>query len=215
MTSQSVEEYIEAIYRIGGESGTVNTCELAEHLGVAPASVTTMLGRLSRDGLVKHTPYHGITLTGTGRELAASIIRRHRLAERLLTDILGMPWERVHEAACRLEHVIDGEIEELAYKALGEPERCPHGHLLEGCEDTVLLPLSDAPIGKRVQVVKVTDESEECLRSAADVGLVPFMEVTVQSKSDERISVYVKNKSRTIPLALADCVWIHKLDKET
>ena len=91
MPSQSVEEYIEAIYRLGGEGGAVSTCDLAEQLGVAPPSVTTMIRRLSRDGLVKHVRYYGATLTEAGLKMALDTIRRHRLSERLLTDVLGIP----------------------------------------------------------------------------------------------------------------------------
>lgn len=184
MPSQSVEEYLEAIYRIGGETGTVNTCELAEMLKVAPPSVTTMLGRLSRDGLVEHTRYKGIKLTAPGREMASSMIRRHRLSERLLTDMLGMPWHKVHEAACKLEHVITGEIEEHAYEALGEPERCPHGHLLAGDEDSHLMLMVDITADSRIKIVKLAEENENFLITVAKLGLVPSAEVTVLSVTD-------------------------------
>lgn len=211
MASQSVEEYIEAIYRLGGKTGTVNTCDLAEQLGVAPPSVTTMLRRLSRDGLVRHVPYRGISLTERGLEMAASMIRRHRLSERLLTDVLGIPWDRVHAAACKLEHVITGEIEDRAYEVLGEPERCPHGHLLEGDEIHCLRVLSDVAAGESVRVVKVADDDDEFLKAAAEIGLKPCAEVGVALSDDAGLVVNVSGQTQTISHEMAALVWVASL----
>lgn len=208
MASQSVEEYIEAIYRLGGGTGNVNTCDLAEQLGVAPPSVTTMLRRLSRDGLVKHIRYRGISLTPRGLEMAASMIRRHRLSERLLTDVLGVPWERVHDAACKLEHVITGELEERAYAALGEPDRCPHGHLLQGDEDRMLMLLSDIPPGDMVGVVKLANEDEEFLKMAREIGLTPLAELVVESRTDAGLILSICGGTHTLPMELAAHVWV-------
>lgn len=208
MPSQSVEEYLEAIYRIGGETGTVNTCELAAMLGVAPPSVTTMLARLTRDGLVEHTRYKGIKLTSEGREMAASMIRRHRLSERLLTDVLGMPWHKVHDAACKLEHVMTGEIEEHAYKALGEPERCPHGQMLRGDDSESLIALSCVEPGSKVRVVKLAEENEEFLIAVEKLGLIPSAEVTVSSISDSGVRYLAAGNEHQIPIDLAGHVWV-------
>ncbi|MEN6373044.1 MAG: metal-dependent transcriptional regulator [Armatimonadota bacterium] len=212
MPSQSVEEYLEAIYRIGGETGTVNTCELATMLGVAPPSVTTMLARLTRDGLVEHTRYKGLKLTESGREMAASMIRRHRLSERLLTDVLGMPWQRVHEAACKLEHVMTGEIEERTYRALGEPERCPHGQMLNGDENEPLIALSCAKPGSKVRVVKLAEENEEFLIAVEKLGLVPSAEVTVSAISDSEICYSAAGTEHQIPIDLAQYVWVRPVE---
>ncbi|MEN6521787.1 MAG: metal-dependent transcriptional regulator [Armatimonadota bacterium] len=208
MPSQSVEEYLEAIYRIGGETGTVNTCELATMLGVAPPSVTTMLARLTRDGLVEHTRYKGIKLTQSGREMAASMIRRHRLSERLLTDVLGMPWHRVHEAACKLEHVMTGEIEERTYKALGEPERCPHGQMLKGDDDESLVALSSVEPGSKVRVVKLAEEKEEFLIAVEKLGLIPSAEVTISSIIDSEICYSIAGNEHQISIDLAGLIWV-------
>jgi DtxR family Mn-dependent transcriptional regulator len=208
VASQSVEEYLEAIYRLGGEGGMVNTCDLANLLGVAPPSVTTMLRRLSRDGLVEHILYRGISLTPRGCELAASMIRRHRLSERLLTDVLGIPWERVHDAACRLEHVITGEIEEKAYEVLGQPERCPHGHLIEGSENQYLALFSQTRPGDRAVVVKVAEDQSEFLRSAAELGLVPSAEIVVESVSDGRVALDIAGVRRTVEMDFAERIWV-------
>jgi DtxR family Mn-dependent transcriptional regulator len=208
MASESVEEYIEAIYRIGGSNGTVSTCVLAGLLGVAPPSVTTMLGRLSRDGLVKHIRYHGITLTQRGHELAAAMIRRHRLSERLLTDVFGMSWDKVHDAACKFEHVLIGEIEERAYQVLGRPKRCPHGNLLEGDEDCALILLHDAPLGELVEVIKLADESGKFLHSAGSIGLVPSTEVVVISVSNDDIHLNIAGRQHCINRELAGRIWV-------
>lgn len=208
MPSESVENYLEAIYRIGGETGTVNTCDLAEQLKVTPPSVTTMLRRLSRDGFIKHIRYRGISLTQLGFEMASSTIRRHRLSERILTDVFGIPWERVHEFAGKLEHVLTGELEEKAYEILGEPERCPHGSLLEGSEERALIPLSEAPTGEILHVVKITEECEEFLRAAAEIGLVPCADLSIDSSDKGFLALLIDGHKHTIDAGTASRVWV-------
>ncbi len=208
MASQSVEEYIEAIYRLESANGVANTCDLADQLGVAPPSVTTMIRRLSRDGLVDHVRYYGVKLTDSGREMALVIIRRHRLAERLLTDVLGIPMDRVHETACKLEHVMTGELEERAYQILGEPRRCPHGHLLTGDEDLSLTTLSEAADGDVLCVVKLTDESDEFLQAVVELGLVPGALVEVSSNDGSALSVVINEGPSSVALDIASNVWV-------
>lgn len=211
LASESVEEYIEAIYRLGGASGTVNTCELADALHVAPASVTTMLRRMSRDGLVKHLRYRGVSLTENGLEMATSTLRRHRLSERLLTDVLGMPWDKVHDAACKLEHVLTGEVEERAFQVCGEPKRCPHGNLLEGQEDQSLILLSDVAAGDRVGVVKLGDENPDFLHLVSELGLIPSTELTVNSRSEAHVTVAISGQEHLVDAALAARIWVQPL----
>lgn len=214
MASESVEEYIEAIYRLGGDESTVCTCDLAEQLSVSPPSVTTMLRRLSRDGLVTHTRYHGIRLTPQGRTMAISTLRRHRLSERLLTDVLGMSWDKVHEAACKLEHVIKGEIEEKTYEALGRPKTCPHGNPITCSEYRKdLTCLTQSHPGDRVGVVKVSDEQDDILKTAAQLGLMPAAELTVECITDEDIIINIDNCRRSLDIAVAEHIWVQMISE--
>jgi DtxR family Mn-dependent transcriptional regulator len=170
--TQGIEEYIEAIWRVT-ESGQAAAKNLAQHLGVAPPSVTGMLKRLSALGLVEYKPYGKISLSAKGRRLAAALIRRHRLSERLLTDILGLPWEKAHSEACKFEHLITGEVEQRLSARLGKIDTCPHGHPIDISAADESFPLTEARPSASVNVASITDESPEVLRYLAGLGIVP------------------------------------------
>jgi len=127
--SPTVEEYLEAIYRLGEKGEPARTSDLAEHLNVTLGTVTNTVENLEKQQLVTHEPYKGVRLTDKGQKIALDVVRRHRLSERLLTDILRLEWSKVHDAACKLEHVFAGkELSEHLEKALGNPKTCPHGN---------------------------------------------------------------------------------------
>src|SRR5215467_16121442 len=127
-----VEEYLETIYNMAMEGEVVIGARLAEKFRVAPPSVTEMLKRLVRDGYVEMDERRQVMLTSQGQELAEAVLRRHRLTERFLVDMLGMEWHRVHEEACRLEHFISGAVEQRVVAALNNPTTCPHGNPIPG-----------------------------------------------------------------------------------
>ncbi len=124
-----LEEYLEALWvlQVDEARKSVKTGELSSYLGIRPASATEVLGKLSRMGLVSYKPYYGAALTVRGLQKAAVAIRRHRLAEKLLVDVVGMPPEEVEDAACGLEHHLDGKLAERICKLLKHPKVCPHG----------------------------------------------------------------------------------------
>ena len=161
---------LEAIYRLESKTGFARTMELSRELGVVPGSITNTIENLERKGLVIHEPYKGVKLTDNGRKIASSILRRHRLAERLLTDFLHLDWSEVHDPACKLEHALSPEILKPLEKALGHPKRCPHGNpiptncggILE--EETVALTELDAKTSGII--VKITEEKAETLKTA-------------------------------------------------
>ncbi|MGE5407584.1 MAG: metal-dependent transcriptional regulator [Syntrophothermus sp.] len=131
--SQAIEDYAKAIYTIAAErQGLVQNGEVAERLGVAPATATAMLQRLAELGLVEYRPYKGVRLTLSGERVALEVIRHHRLIEAYLSEALGMPMDRVHEEAEVLEHYISEELEALIAAKLGEPSHDPHGSAIPG-----------------------------------------------------------------------------------
>ena len=138
--AESVEEYLEAIYRLEREGPGVSTSGLATQLGVAPASVSGMLRKLERDGFLELVARGEVKLTEKGLRYGQNVLRRHRLAERLLTDVLKMPLAEVHQEACMLEHAISPRVEERLMALLGSPTTCPHGNPIppppERLEDT-------------------------------------------------------------------------------
>ncbi len=130
--SATVEEYLEMIYNMNMEDEVVIGARLAEKFGVAPPTVTEMLKRLVRDGYVEMDNRRQVTLTETGNQAAEAVLRRHRLTERFLVDMLGMQWHQVHEEACRLEHFISGAVEARVITTLNNPTTCPHGNPIPG-----------------------------------------------------------------------------------
>ncbi len=131
--TEAIEDYAKAIYALAlDRPGPVLNGEVAERLGVTPATATSMLKRLDEMGLVDHTPYKGVVLTPTGEKVALEVIRHHRLIEAYLSAALGMPEDRVHEEAEVLEHYISEELELLIAEKLGEPSHDPHGTPIPG-----------------------------------------------------------------------------------
>lgn len=173
------EEYLEQIYRIDPD-GRVPFSALTKALGVTGASVTGMCRNLADKGLVNYEPRSGVTLTEEGRRQAVQLIRRHRLAERLLTDLVGLPWELAHEEACKYEHVISDQVEELLANAL--PDTCPHGNPIHG-EPSKAEPLTDFEPGGRGEVMRIEREESQMLKYLAQLGLVPGASVQVMDRA--------------------------------
>ena len=126
--SQEAEEYIEIIYKLQERNGLAKTKELSENLHVVPGSITNTIEHLESHNLVMHEPYRGVKLTKEGERRALTIIRRHRLAERFLTDILKADWSTVHADACKLEHAMSKNVTNLLEEKLEHPKFCPHGN---------------------------------------------------------------------------------------
>src|SRR5438067_12313500 len=130
--SATVEEYLEAAYNMSMEDEVVIGARLAEKFGVAPPTVTEMLKHLLRDGYITMDNKRQVTLTEAGIQADEAVLRRHRLTERFLVDMLGMQWHQVHEEACRLEHFISGAVEARGVASLNHPVTCPHGNPIPG-----------------------------------------------------------------------------------
>ncbi len=185
--SASVGDYLKAIWEIAG-SGVASTKEVAERLSIAPPSVTNMFVRLQEMGLAEYERYRGASLTGRGREEALRLVRRHRLIETFLLEHLGYSWEEVHEEAERLEHAVsDGFTERLA-EFLDHPGHDPHGGPIPTADGTLepddSFPLSEAAVGRRVRIFKVSDESSPVLDYLGERGLVPGRLLSVREVRD-------------------------------
>ena len=183
MTS-AVEDYAKAIYALEQREGAaVSTNALAARMGVTPASASAMVKRLDGLGLVSHVPYRGVQLTDSGRKVALEILRHHRLLELYLAETLGVPWDRVHDEAEVLEHVLSEELEELIAAKLGDPTHDPHGdpiptrdgRIAEGATTA----LGDLDAGARGAFVRVSDSDPEMLRYLADRGIAPGADLEV------------------------------------
>jgi DtxR family Mn-dependent transcriptional regulator len=180
--SDNVQEYLEAIHRLSQGARGVSTTGLAQQLGVKPASVTGMLRRLRGLGLISYRRYHDISLTRQGERQAHGVIRRHRLAERLLTDVLKLPLDEAHGEACRLEHALSPEVERQLAAALGSPASCPHGHPVDAAVADRTIHLLDAPSDRELTIARLEDESSEVVRYLADRKLLPGARITITQR---------------------------------
>src|SRR5579862_8727413 len=148
-----LEEYLEAIHELGEEGITVIQARLAERLGHSAPAVSEMIKRLRDEGYIQ-AKGRSLSLTDSGRAVAESVVRKHRLAERLLTDIIGLPWDKAHLEAGRWEHVISDEVEERLVEVLGHPTTCPHGNPIPGSGSvpSIVSMLSDSRQGDHVRL---------------------------------------------------------------
>jgi DtxR family transcriptional regulator, Mn-dependent transcriptional regulator len=174
--SASVQDYAKAVYALEARNGAaVSTNELAERLGVTPGSVSAMVRKLSEVGLVEHERYRGVKLTEDGRRVALEVLRHHRLLELFLAEELGMPWDRVHDEAEVLEHVLSDELERLIAERLGDPTVDPHGDPIPtvefGIEERETDSLDELTAGARGRFVRVSDSDPEMLRYLAEHGI--------------------------------------------
>jgi DtxR family Mn-dependent transcriptional regulator len=183
MVSHAIEDYLKAIYRLQQDGPAATTNAIAERVGVRAASVTSMLQHLSEHGLAQYTPYKGVYLTEKGLEAALRVIRRHRLIELYLHEKLGVPLERLHAEAERLEHAISPYLEERIDVALGRPHFDPHGDPIPSALGEMpvrdLIPLSELPPGTPGIVRHIPDDDPEQLRYVASLGLLPEATVTI------------------------------------
>ena len=210
--SRNVEEYLEAIHRLRQTPAGVSTGRLARQLDVRPASVTGMLRRLSHLGLVSYRRYRNISLTREGERRASELIRRHRLAERLLTDMLGVPLDQAHAEACRLEHAVSAAVEGRIAHALGGPEACPHGHPIDAEADDSALSLAAAPPKRPLTIARLEDESPEVVRYLAQRGLLPGARVKVNLREPlgGAVMVEVAGKRHLLGAALAATIRVRE-----
>ena len=185
-----VEEYLETIQSLTEEGTPVIQARIAERLGRSAPSVSEMLDRLAADGYLRRTG-RTIALTNQGRTVADSVIRKHRLAERLLVDIIGLPWHKAHLEAGRWEHVISDEVEDRLVELLGHPTTCPHGNPIPGARHPAIAPdpqmsLADVEPGETVRVERITEEVELDMASLAyldEHGLIPGRSARVRDRA--------------------------------
>lgn len=207
--SESVEEYVEGIFRLQKEVDRVSTGEVAIYMCVSAGSATTMIKKLAELGLVEHTPYQGIRLTDFGAKVAKQLTRAHRILEVFLVDHLELPWNDVHELACKLEHYISEDIIDRIDNKLGHPKSCPHGNPINADDPDPSIRLQDAKLG-RLKVCKVTDERMEFLQHLEDLGLKPgaIFEATGSSPIDSLIHLKIGDRVATVGKEVARHLWV-------
>ena len=189
MDSERTEEYLEAIYKEQSKGDPASTSFLARDLGVSQPAVTDMLKNLESKGLIIYKSSQGATLTEPGVERALGVIRRHRLWERFLTDVLGMKWDKVHEVACKLEHLDVPEVEERLAVILGDTDTCPHGHAIPDNKGNIkqekAVPLTRFQTLQRVNITAIDEGDSRLLAAIEKKGLKPQVIVTIRKKNED------------------------------
>jgi DtxR family Mn-dependent transcriptional regulator len=220
--SATVEEYLETVYNMNMEDEVVIGARLAEKFRVAPPTVTEMLKRLVRDGYIEMDSKRQVTLTEAGNRAAEAVLRRHRLTERFLVDMLGMQWHQVHEEACRLEHFISGAVEARVISTLNNPTTCPHGNPIPGSVANARNYLKDhkavrlSTLAHREQatilcISEVVEDEEALILYLHEKGLTPGTLLTVLTpvgEGEEQFMLQVGEREVSISKAVADKIWV-------
>jgi DtxR family Mn-dependent transcriptional regulator len=215
----AVQDYVKALYLLRAEEPlpeAVPTKALATRLGVTAASATNMLKKLDSLGLVEHVPYAGASLTDAGTKVALEMIRHHRLLETYLAEALGVPWDRVHEEAEVLEHVLSEELEERISELLGHPKADPHGHPIPAKDGSIPMGsrsrLWATADGERIEVERVSDQKSDVLRYLERVGIVPGATVEVVERCPLEGPLYVRvagsDEVHALSRELSEAVWV-------
>jgi DtxR family Mn-dependent transcriptional regulator len=200
------EEYLQTIYWLEEAGLPITGANIARAMHLSAPTVHEMVGRLELDGYVTRNDDRSLAFTDAGREHAAGVVRRHRLIERFLTDVLGIPWDEVHEEAERLEHAMSPVLEERMLAAIGDARTCPHGHpIVEGAREPGV-PLADVEEGARVRVLRFENEAEDLLHYLKDAGLHPGLEGTLAASGEDEISIESNGTRHAVTRSVAETV---------
>lgn len=182
IATERIEEYLEAIFHLLESGQELSVSLVSQKLGISPPSAFEMFQRLVEEGYLTTSGRGNYTLTQKGKAFGEKIVRRHRLLERLLVDVLKMDWGIAHDEACRLEHGMSPEMEQSLVDTLGNPETCPHGNPIPGTEKGEVgdIPLSELHSGEKGVIVRISEEEREFLRYLASLGIFPGVEIEVQ-----------------------------------
>jgi DtxR family Mn-dependent transcriptional regulator len=209
---RGVEDYLQQIKRLEEDGQRCTATVLAQTLGVSLPSASEMLKRLAEEGYLKRHKDGSIRLTEYGRPLAHVVLRRHRLVERLLTDILGMPWHEVHGEAHRLEHAISSRVEEHLAAALGFPEYCPHGHPICPVDRRQLRPLTEVDPEEQVAVAQISEIKEELLTYLDKIGIRPGRVVKVIEVAPFSGPLVIEGEEGTVTLGREVATYVQVAD---
>ena len=210
-----VEEYLETILELEESGVPAMRARLVERLGVSAPAVSETVARLEREGYLSLDEGRVIRLSTSGRDYALAVVRRHRLAERLLTDVLGVPWAEVHEEACRLEHAISPRLEKYLVERLGDPGTCPHGNPIPGsahpAKDETLTALSDVKAGDAATIRRIDEELEahpDHMQTLESNKLLPGQKLQVSKVSGDVTTVTVDGVEVAVIDAIATKVYV-------
>ena len=200
------EEYLQILYWLHEAGLPMTAANVARAMQLSAPTVHEMIGRLERDGYITRAADKTIAFTPTGQENAETIVSRHRLIERFLTDVLGIPWHEVHEEAERLEHAMSPVLEQRMRAAIGSAKTCPHGHPIKAGTRVEGVPLADVDVGAKVQVLRFENEAEDLLIYLREAGLDPGQEGVVVTNDDEEVAFESAGARHAVTKSVAETV---------
>ena len=183
------EEYLQTLFWLQEAKLPMTGANVARAMRLSAPTVHEMIGRLERDGYITRADDKAISFTDSGLDHAEGVVRRHRLIERFLTDVLGIPWDEVHEEAERLEHAMSPVLEERMLAAIGDAKTCPHGHPIVGGARLEGVPLADVAEGASVTILRLENEAEDLLHYLKAAGIEPGMKGTLTATSQDEVTV--------------------------
>jgi DtxR family transcriptional regulator, Mn-dependent transcriptional regulator len=200
------EEYLETLFWLYEAGLPMTGANMARAMQLSAPTVHEMLGRLERDGYVVRNAERAIDFTDSGREHAETIVSRHRMIERFLTDVVGVPWDDVHEEAEHLEHAMTPRFEAYVRTSVGDAKTCPHGHPIEVGARISGVPLADCQPGAKVTILRLENEAEDLLHYLKEAGIAPGMEGEVSANDGETVSVSADGGVATVTSSVAETV---------
>jgi DtxR family transcriptional regulator, Mn-dependent transcriptional regulator len=200
------EEYLQTIFWLQEAGLPMTGANVARAMQLSAPTVHEMIGRLERDGYVTRGADKALSFTDHGREHAEGVVRRHRLIERFLTDVLGIPWDDVHEEAERLEHAMSPKLEERMLDAIGDAKTCPHGHPISPGDRIEGVPLADVEPGAKVTILRFENEAEDLLHLFKGEGVEPGLEGEVAEADADHVVVAFADGSATLTRSVSETV---------
>jgi DtxR family transcriptional regulator, iron-dependent repressor len=200
------EEYLQTLFWLYEAGLPMTGANLARAMQLSAPTVHEMLGRLERDGYISRNAERTIEFTESGREHAERVVSRHRMIERFLTDVVGVPWDDVHEEAEHLEHAMTPRFEAYVRSAVGEAKTCPHGHPIRVGERIDGVPLADCEPGAKVTILRLENEAEDLLHYLKDAGIEPGLQGEVAGNDGEHVTVTSNGQSATVTVSVAETV---------
>jgi DtxR family transcriptional regulator, iron-dependent repressor len=205
-TTAAEDEYLESLFWLYEAGLPMTGANLARAMQLSAPTVHEMLGRLERDGYILRNAERTIEFTDDGRQHAERLVSRHRMIERFLTDVVGVPWDDVHEEAEQLEHAMTPRFEAYVRSAVGEAKTCPHGHPIRVGERIDGVPLADCEPGAKVTILRLENEAEDLLHYLKDAGIEPGLNGHVAANDGEFVSVDGQGRTATITASVAETV---------
>ena len=204
--TEAEEEYLQSLFWLFEAGLPMTGANLARAMQLSAPTVHEMLGRLERDGYIARDEGRAISFTEEGRAHAERIVSRHRMIERFLTDVVGVPWDDVHEEAEHLEHAMTPRFEAYVRATVGDAKTCPHGHPIRVGERIDGVQLADCSPGARVQILRLENEAEDLLHYLKEVGIEPGLEGEVTSNDGEYVTVHSGDRAATVTVSVAETV---------